>query len=76
MQNSVNHAPGLKCKVCPRLLRLPLLQERSEVRWSKTGQRSWPIRQKSTVLSGRGLLTIGERRGRSTMEVLKHGSYR
>ena len=20
MQNSVNHAPGLKCKVCPRLL--------------------------------------------------------
>ena len=21
MQNSVNHAPGLKCKVCPRLLR-------------------------------------------------------
>ena len=21
MQNSVNHAPGLKCKVCPRLLK-------------------------------------------------------
>ena len=30
MQNSVNHAPGLKCKVCPRLLSEVIEQLASE----------------------------------------------